>query len=135
MAPTIKNAKPKGVINFTGNWMDRVPATTDAAADFYQKSNCSFHGWVYLNPPSDISYNSTKGIIFAAGPYNEITLQKIGNGTVLVEGSLVNDKNYLVTCNLVTSADGLIRIQSQYKFICISASSLNTTSALYLQIW
>lgn len=134
MAPNIKNFKPKSVIDFTGNWMDRVPATTDAAADFYQKSNASFHGYVYLNPAA-ATYNAAKAIIFPAGPYNEITLQKIGAGTVLIEGALVSDKDNLVTCNLVASADGLIRIQSQYKFICISASSLVSTSALYLQIW
>lgn len=148
MAPTIKNSKPNGLI-VPSNWSSRVPDTTDAIADFYSRYNSSFHGYVY-----SLGFYNDKGgtktaiaggnyntatppdIILPLGPYTELTLQKYGTaGTVTIKGGLVKDGNNLVAVNLVTSADGLIRIQSLYKFIAISATGLDATSQLYLQIW
>jgi hypothetical protein len=148
VAPNIKNSKNNGIINPL-NWSTRVPSTTDSAPDFYNRYNCSFRGFVYSDgsytdqngKPQTISggnYNTASPalIMLPVGPYNEITLQKIGTaGTVVIKGSLIGDTNNLVTCNLVTSADGLIRIQSLYKYIVITATGLDNTSQLYMQIW
>jgi hypothetical protein len=145
VAPNIKNSKPKGLLNPV-NWNTRVPDNADGTFDYFTKQNCSFHNFVYAGLQyidqtgatqaiSNGSYNGSDAIILCVGPYNEITLQKVGAGTVTVKGSLTNDVNSLVSCNTVTSSDGFIRIQSLYKFISIEGSSLDSTSALYLQIW
>lgn len=147
MAPSIKNRTPKGIINPT-NWLSRMPSTTDATEDFYQKNSSSFHGFVvsagaYIDQNGNNqtitggAYNSTNTIILAVGPYNEVTIQVLGGGTVTVKGALYSDPNgaNLVSCNTVSSADGFTRIQSLYKFISISGSGLSSTGSIYLQIW
>ena len=141
MAPNLKNSKPGQLIN-PANWSSRSIGTTDSGADFYNKSNCSFHGPVFLSN----NYFSSTGVMttiasgiypstqFTVGPYNEITFQAHGTaGTVTITGSI--DGTNFVTCNTVTSADGFTRIQSLYKFIKIAGSGLDATSSLYMQIW
>jgi hypothetical protein len=151
MAPSFKNNKPNGVLN-PANWNNRIPTPTESSYDFYNKSNAGFHGFLYSNlnyvdasgtaqlipltGGNSGKYNGGNAMVLCVGPYNEITIQKIGTtGTVTIQGSMLSDINTVVTCNTVTSADGLIRIQSLYKFLFITAASLDATSQLYIQIW
>lgn len=139
MAPSKKNSNTD-LIN-PANWNSRVPGVADSEADFFNKSNCSFQGWVFnSNHYNDldgarttVTGNAYPATIFKVGPFNEITFQKTGTPTLTFEGS-INGKDY-VTCNTTTSADGLIRINSLYRFLRITGSSVGATDALYMQVW
>lgn len=140
MAPSVKNSTTGELIN-PFNWNNRVPSMVDSEKDFYDKSNASFKGFLFnsnkyndnTGAPQTISGSAYPATVFKVGPYNEITIQKVGSATVTVTGS-IDGKNY-VAANLTTSADGLIRINSLYRFITVSASGVASTDSCYMQVW
>jgi len=139
MAPSVKNSS--GELVNPANWNGRVPSVVDSENDFYNKSNCSFKGYIYksnayldgVGARQTITGGAYPVTQFKVGPYNEITIQKTGSGTVTIQGS-VDGENF-VNVNTVTSSDGFIRIQSLYRFITIQGASVASTDSVFMQVW
>jgi len=140
MAPSVKNATTNDLINPL-NWNGRVPSVIDSQADFYNKSNAAFKGFVfnsgnyYDTTGAKVAYTGSAypGTQFHVGPYNEISLQFVGSGAVTVTGS-IDGKNFN-NVESTTGSDGIQRISVLYRFINISASGLDGTSSLFMQVW
>jgi hypothetical protein len=133
--PGLKNSKPGTLINIS-EFNKRTFSTTDAAYDFYTKS-LYYHGILYGGIAAGTTTFSMSSPMHV-GPCNEITLQVVGTaGNIatpgIIKGSL--DGINFVNVNLVSSADGFIRIQSKYRYLNIAeVTGLDTTSGLYLML-
>jgi hypothetical protein len=134
--PGLKN-KNQGTVISVPDFNMRTFSTTDAAYDFYTKS-LYYHGYVYSNLASGTTTFSMPANGMHIGPCNEVTLQIIGTaGNIasagVIQGSI--DGTTFVNVNLVTSADGLLRIQSKYRYLYIhGVTGLDASSALYMMI-
>lgn len=133
--PGLKNSKPNGLIKIA-DFNNRVVSHTDASYDYFTRFY-NVHGYIYQIGASGLNTYTMPMPLFI-GPCNEVTFQIIGTaGNIasagIIQGSI--DGQNFVNVNLVSSADGFLRIQSKYRYIKIAGvTGLDATSALYMML-
>lgn len=120
-----------GVINNLQDFANRVPATTDAIASFYDRYKIT-SGYLYNDMTADIDATTNK-LQFFVGGCNEVTLQPVGTtGTIAVTGSL--DGATWVTAVTTTTADGFVRVTTKYKWLRVSTTGSSTGWSIYIMV-
>lgn len=120
-----------GSVNQLQDFANRVPATADAIASFYDRYKI-VSGYLYNDMTGDINATTSK-LQFFVGGCNEVTLQPIGTpGTIAVTASL--DGATWVNAITTVGADGFVRVTTKYKWLRVSTSGSSTGWGIYIMV-